>query len=53
MACGTCGGATNRSTSAAKSFVVTAPDGTKKTYRTEVEAVSAAKRVNGTYRPQR
>lgn len=32
------------------SWVVTSPDGTTKSYRTEVEAVAAAKRVGGTYR---
>lgn len=33
------------------SYVVKSPDGTTKSYRTEVEAVAAAKRVGGTYSP--
>ena len=40
------------STSAAKSYVVTLPGGGKKTYRTEVEAVAAAKRLGGTWKAQ-
>lgn len=43
--CGTKSGST-----APKSYVVTSPDGTKKTYRTDVEAIAAAKRVGGTWR---
>jgi len=33
-----------------KTYVVTSPDKTNKTYKTEVEAIAAAKRVGGTYR---
>lgn len=39
-------------TTAAKSYVVTVPGGGKKTYRTEVEAVAAAKRLGGTWKAQ-
>lgn len=35
---------------APKSFTVTAQNGDRKTYSTEVEAAAAAKRLNGTYR---
>lgn len=35
-----------------KTYVHTSPDGTKKTYRTEVEASAATKRLGGTYRAQ-
>jgi len=34
-----------------QSYVVTKPDGTKQSYRTEVEAIAAARRVGGTWRP--
>lgn len=37
---------------AAKTYVVTAPNGEKKTYKTEVEATAAAKRVGGTWKAQ-
>jgi hypothetical protein len=37
---------------APKSYVVRAPDGTTKTYKTEVEATAAAKRVGGTWKAQ-
>lgn len=47
-ACGKKGGAT----AAAKSYVVTDPNGSKKTYRTEVEAAAAAKRSGGTWKAQ-
>lgn len=41
----------NKAGTAPKSFVVTDPKaGTNKSYRTEVEAIAAAKRVGGTYR---
>jgi hypothetical protein len=33
-------------------YVVTAPSGEKKAYKTEVEATAAAKRVGGTWKPQ-
>ena len=33
-----------------KSFTVTAKDGTKKSYSTEVEAAAAARRLSGTYK---
>ena len=33
-------------------YVHTAPGGEQKTYKTEVEAAAAAKRVGGTYRAQ-
>lgn len=42
----------NKTTAAAKSYVVTLPGGGKKTYRTEVEAVAAAKRLGGTWKAQ-
>lgn len=48
MACA-CGKGKNTDGSA-KSYVVKSPDGTTKSYRTEVEAAAAAKRVGGTYR---
>lgn len=35
---------------APKTYVVTEPSGAKKTYKTEVEAIAAAKRTGGTYR---
>lgn len=50
MACA-CGKKTGTS-SAAKSYVVTLPGGGKKTYRTEVEAIAAAKRLGGTWKAQ-
>jgi hypothetical protein len=34
------------------SYVVTAPDGKKKTYATETEATAAARRVGGTWKKQ-
>jgi hypothetical protein len=37
---------------AAKSYVVSLPGGGKKTYRTEVEAIAAAKRLGGTWKAQ-
>jgi hypothetical protein len=40
---------TNGST---QSYVHTSPTGERKTYRSEVEAAAAAKRVGGTYRAQ-
>jgi hypothetical protein len=33
-----------------KSFTVTAKDGTKKSYATEVEAAAAARRLEGSYK---
>lgn len=36
----------------AKTYVVTSPDGTKKSYKTEVEATAAARRVGGTWKAQ-
>lgn len=36
----------------AQIWVVTAPDGEKKSYASEVEAAGAAARVGGTYRKQ-
>lgn len=35
---------------APKSYVVTSPNGSKKAYRTEVEAKAAATRTGGTYK---
>lgn len=35
-----------------KSYVHTSPTGEKKTYKSEVEAAAAAKRVGGSYRVQ-
>lgn len=37
--------------SAPKSFVVKNPDGTTRSYRTEVEARAAAQRTGGTWKP--
>jgi hypothetical protein len=37
---------------APKSYVVKSPDGSTKTYRTEVEATAAARRVGGTWKAQ-
>ena len=34
-----------------KSYTVTAKDGSKKAYKTEVEAAAAARRVQGSYQP--
>lgn len=34
----------------APTYVVTSPNGERKSYKTEVEAVAAAKRVGGTYK---
>lgn len=49
MAC-SCG---NKSGAAkAKSYVVTAPNGAKTTYRTEVEAAAAVRRIGGSYKAQ-
>jgi hypothetical protein len=33
-----------------KSYTVTAKDGTKKSYQTEVEAAAAARRLQGSYK---
>lgn len=41
----------SNNSSAPKSWTVRNPDGTSKAYRTEVEAIAAAKRVGGTYAP--
>lgn len=48
MACN-CG---KKSMPSNRTYVHTAPDGTRKTYKTEVEAAAATKRVGGTYRAQ-
>ena len=48
MACN-CGAKKNTVT---KTFVHTKPDGSKDTYRTEVEAAAAVNRVGGSYRAQ-
>lgn len=45
-----CGCGKRGASSTVKSYTVKAPDGTKKSYRTEVEATAAAKRVGGTVR---
>lgn len=37
---------------ASVTYVHTAPDGTRKTYKSEVEAAAAAQRLGGTYRQQ-
>lgn len=42
----------NKTTQSAKTYVVTLPDGARKTYKTEVEAAAAVKRLGGTYRAQ-
>jgi len=49
MAC-SCKGKTGAAP-ANKSYTVTAKDGTKKSYRSEVEAAAAAKRLSGSYQP--
>jgi hypothetical protein len=49
MAC-SCG--SNKSSATPKTFVVTTPGQSPKTYSTEVEAAAAAKRGGGTYRQQ-
>lgn len=42
----------NKNSGAPKTYVVTDPTTkTTKSYKTEVEAIAAAKRVGGTYRP--
>lgn len=51
MACA-CGSKSGGTQVAAKSYVVITPSGEKKTYRTEVEAVAAAKRLGGTWKAQ-
>ena len=47
---GGCNCGANKST-APKSYIVSDPKGGSKAYKTEVEAIAAAKRVGGTYRP--
>jgi hypothetical protein len=47
MACA-CGSKT--ASGANKTYTVTSPSGEKKTYRSEVEATSAARRVGGTWK---
>lgn len=49
MACA-CG--KNKTNTANKTYVHTSPTGERKTYKSEVEAVAAQKRVGGTYRVQ-
>jgi hypothetical protein len=49
MACA-CG--KNKTQPANKTYVHTSPAGERKTYKTEVEAVAAQKRLGGTYRAQ-
>jgi len=49
MAC-SCGKNAN-GTAKPKSYTVTAHDGKKTSYRTEVEAAAAAKRLQGSYQP--
>lgn len=51
MACA-CGKGNTGASNASRSYVVTLPGGQKKTYRTEVEAVAAAKRHGGTWKAQ-
>jgi hypothetical protein len=41
-----------KTTTATKTYVHTAPNGERKTYKSEVEAVAAQKRLGGTYRAQ-
>lgn len=41
-----------KKTATASTYVVTAADGSRKTYRTEVEAIAAAKRTGGTWKKQ-
>jgi hypothetical protein len=48
MACA-CGKSKTQSN---KTYVHTSPSGERKTYKTEVEAVAAQKRMGGTYRAQ-
>ena len=45
-----CGG--SKANQVQKTYVHTAPNGEKKTYKSEVEAAAAAKRNGGTYRAQ-
>lgn len=42
----------SKTNAAPKSYVHTAPSGERKTYKSEVEAVAAQKRLGGTYRAQ-
>ena len=49
MACA-CGG--QKKNGAQQTFRVTSPDGSTKTYSTEIEAAAAAARVGGTWRAQ-
>jgi hypothetical protein len=49
MAC-SCQNKSNKST--ASTFVVTSSSGQQSTYKTEIEAVAAAKRTGGTWRKQ-
>jgi len=46
MACA-CGKKTQQTS---KTYVHTAPNGQKRSYKTEVEAIAAQKRLGGTYR---
>jgi hypothetical protein len=48
MACAC--GSKNGSQSAPKSYVVFLPGGGQKAYKTEVEAIAAAKRLGGTWK---
>lgn len=47
-----CACGSNKKTETNKSYVHTSPDGQRRTYKTEVEAVAAQKRLGGTYRSQ-
>lgn len=47
MGCGSCGNKRGR-----KTYLHTAPDGTKKTYSTEVEAKAAVARKGGSIKEQ-
>jgi hypothetical protein len=40
----------NATTGQAKTYQVTSRDGTKSTYKTEVEAAAAARRLQGSYK---
>lgn len=42
----------NKTQTASATFVVTSSSGQQSTYRTEIEAVAAAKRTGGTWRKQ-
>jgi hypothetical protein len=42
----------NKKNAVQQTYLVTSPNGSTKTYSTEIEAVAASKRVGGTWRVQ-